>query len=485
MKFIKQNKIPLLFAVLSTAFYLSFAYDLERTDFLKLITLYGALFFTAYIFIEKFKLNFWFLAILGILFRLTFIFAIPNLSQDYFRFIWDGRLMAQGISPYLFTPKTYMDSILQFRSLPGVLSGAEITMLQAQQLYDGMGPLSGGHFSNYPPLNQFFFAVATLLGGKSILGSVIFMRIIMILADVGILYYGKEILKKLNLPVNNIFWYFLNPFIIIELTGNLHFEGVMIFFLIWSISLLFNRKWIWAALIMGMSISVKLLPLLFLPLFIHYFTNTRRSTQGLKTDEFPLKRLFTFYAVVAGTVIFTFIPFHSSQFIQHFLSTIALWFQSFEFNASVYYIIRWIGFRIVGWNVIGIVGKILPILVLLFVLGLAYLSPPTKRKGRSRTRLVLLTSMLFASCFYFLMSTTVHPWYLATPLLLSAFTRYKFVIVWTLLVFLSYSSYGVDGFKENLWLVALEYLVVISFAIWEIFYLGPNEKQTLKTKSVN
>ena len=485
MKFIKQNKVPLLFAILSAAFYLSFAYDLERTDFIKLISLYGALFFTTYLFIEKYKLNFWFLISLGIFFRLIFIFAIPNLSQDYFRFIWDGRLMAQGISPYLFTPKHYIDSILQFRSLPGVLSGAEITMFQAQQLYEGMGTLSAGHFSNYPPINQFFFAVATLLGGQSILGSVIIMRVILILADVGILYYGKEILKKLNLPVENIFWYFLNPFIIIELTGNLHFEGVMIFFLVWSISLLFNRKWVWAALIMGMSISVKLLPLLFLPLFIHYFTNTRRSTQGLKAEEFPLKRLFIFYAVIAGTVIFTFIPFHSSEFIQHFFSTIALWFQTFEFNASVYYIIRWVGFRIVGYNVIEIVGKILPIVVLLFVLALTYLSPPTKRKGRSRTRMVLITSMLFASCFYFLLSTTVHPWYLATPLFLSVFTRYKFVIVWTLMVVLSYSAYGIDAFDENLWLVALEYLVVISFAIWEIFYYQPITNENNRSRITN
>ena len=34
---------------------------------------------------------------------------------------------------------------------------------------------------------------------------------------------------------------------------------------------------------------------------------------------------------------------------------------------------------------------------------------------------------------------------------------------------LSYSAYGEDGFDEKLWLVALEYLVVIGFAVWEIF----------------
>lgn len=274
MNFIKLYKIPLLFAVISIAFYLSFAYDLVRSDFTKLISLYGALFFIAYLFIQKFKLNFWFLAGLGIVFRLIFLPAIPNLSQDFYRFIWDGRLVAQGISPYVFTPEMYFKEIS---------TSLGIIVSQANELYQGMGALSAGHFSNYPPVNQFFFAIAALFAGKSILGSVIVLRTIMILADIGILYFGKKILEKLNIPINNIFWFFLNPFIIIELTGNLHFEGVMLFFFVWALYLLFHRKWFWAAILIGVSVSVKLLPLLFLPLFINYFTKSKKTSQVSKT----------------------------------------------------------------------------------------------------------------------------------------------------------------------------------------------------------
>lgn len=79
-----------------------------------------------------------------------------------------------------------------------------------------------------------------------------------------------------------------------------------------------------------------------------------------------------------------------------------------------------------------------------------------------------MTGMLFAISFYFLLSTTVHPWYVATPLLLSVFTKYKFPIVWSFMVMLSYSAYGENGFDEKLWLVAMEYIVVIGVAIWEI-----------------
>jgi len=84
--------------------------------------------------------------------------------------------------------------------------------------------------------------------------------------------------------------------------------------------------------------------------------------------------------------------------------------------------------------------------------------------------------MLFGISFYFLLSTTIHPWYIATPLLFSVFTKYKFPIVWSFVVILSYSAYGINGFSENLWLVALEYLIVIGYAVWEFL---PKKKKVL------
>lgn len=468
LKELRLYKFPLLFAVLSIAFYINFGYGLERSDFIKLISIYTALFFTAYLLIEKIipksRDNFWFLAGLGIIFRFVFIPAIPNLSQDFYRFLWDGRLLLQGVSPYLFTPSSS--------------TALGVTIEQSQQLIDGMGELNAGHFSNYPPINQLFFAIAALFAGKSILGSVVVLRVLIILADVGILYFGKKILEKLNLPIKNIFWYFLNPFIIIELTGNLHFEGVMLFFFVWALYLLFKEKWLWAAILIGISVSVKLIPFLFLPLFLKYFTSKESSKKPVLSgvERFGLTSLLKFYSIIGVTVLVTFLPFLSSEFIENFSATISLWFQNFEFNASVYYIIRWIGFQIVGWNVIGTVGKILPVLVLLFVLGLTFFR-------KNKTPKQLITTMLFAVSFYFLLSTTVHPWYVATPLLLSVFTRYKYPIVWSFMVMLSYSAYGKDGFDEKLWLVSLEYLVVIGFAVWEIV-LKPKIKSTSFLKTI-
>ena len=129
----------------------------------------------------------------------------------------------------------------------------------------GLGTLSPGNYTCYPPLNQFFFFIATFLSPQSIFGSIIILRIFIILADVGTIILGKKILKKLNLPESNIILFALNPFVIIELTGNLHFEGVTIFLLILAIYYLLHEKFFKSAVWMALSISVKLIPVIFIP----------------------------------------------------------------------------------------------------------------------------------------------------------------------------------------------------------------------------
>ena len=245
----KLHKIPILLVILSSVFYFVFAYHLERTDFIKLITLFAALFFLCYKLIQFEKWNFKFLLVVGILFRLIFLLTEPNLSQDYYRFIWDGELVRNFINPYLYVPNSLIEK-------------QDIVIANAQELHRGMSELSTKHFSNYPPLNQLIFGLSALLGGKSILGSLVIMRAIIVLSDIGIFYFGRKLLKNLNLSPHLIFWYFLNPLIIVELCGNLHFEGVMLFFFVTSLYLLSINKWQLAAVIYALSISIKLMPLI-------------------------------------------------------------------------------------------------------------------------------------------------------------------------------------------------------------------------------
>lgn len=454
-RFFQLYKIPLLLVLSALAFYWAFAYDLQRWDFIKLITLYAALCFLSYKIIAIFKGNWTILVIISLIFRLVFLITTPNLSQDFYRFIWDGRLLLAGINPYLYTPTEFMNT-------------STTTIENSHSLFSGMGTLSATHHTNYPPINQLFFALASVFSGKGILGSIISIRLIIIMADLGVLYFGRKLLRYLKLPEYRIFWYVLNPFIIIELTGNLHFEGVMLFFVIASIYFLVLKKWFWAAVFLGISVSVKLLPLLFLPILWQFLIKDIPVEKSIpeklklvfKGNLSGFSKPIIFYILVIITALITFIPFLSHKFIIDFLTTIDLWFQKFEFNASVYYMIRWVGFQDRGFNMIAEIGTILPKYIFAFIVLLAFLR-------KNNTLRDLFAAMLFAVSFYFLLSTTVHPWYLATPLLLCVFTNYRFPLVWVVMVFLSYSAYGENQVDENLWLVTVEYLVVLGYAVWE------------------
>ena len=77
--------------------------------------------------------------------------------------------------------------------------------------------------------------------------------------------------------------------------------------------------------------------------------------------------------------------------------------------------------------------------------------------------------MLFVLSFYYFTATTVHPWYVATLLILSVFTNYKFPLVWSFVIILSYLAYINTTNSENLWIISIEYLIVYSVFIWEVF----------------
>jgi len=467
---IKLYKTPVLLVLISVLFYVSFAYDLNRTDYFKLITIYSGLFFLFYKLIQINATNFKFLVFISFLFRFLFLLAIPNLSQDFYRFIWDGRMILEGLNPYLYTPVSF-------------ITNNEFPVSQAQELYDGMGTLNGSHFTNYPPINQLFFVIASLFSGKSIIGSVVVLRLIIIAADFGTLYFGKKLLEKLNIPIHNIFWYILNPFIIIELTGNLHFESVMILFLIWSLYLLQIGKWKFAAVVLALSVSVKLIPLIFMPLFYQWFVkkkvivnNVKQSVskdeiassfQKIETPRNDVSKLILFYAIIGFTTLILFLPFYSSAFINNYTETVGLWFNNFEFNASLYYIFREIGYLFRGWNEIAIIGKIIPILVFVFVLSITFFR-------NNKSTIQLITAMLFVLSFYYFTATTVHPWYIATLLILSIFTNYKFPLVWSFIIIISYLAYANNNNAENLWIIALEYIVVYSVLLYEIFKTKSN-----------
>jgi len=404
--------------------YAIWAYGLARFEHLKLLSLYSVLFGCYYLILKQINIKEQYLNYLAIGLRLVFLLAIPNLSQDFYRFIWDGRLILSGLNPYLTTPNDLMGS------QPDLFP-------QMKMLFEGMGALSAGHYSNYPPIHQLPFIIAAMLFKHSILGSVVVLRLILIAADLGILFFGKKLLRKLHLPTRNIYWFILNPLVIIELTGNLHFEGLMLLFFIMALYYIHTQKWHLAALTMALSIAVKLAPIISLPLFL---------------NKLGWKKIVRFYLSVGGVFILLFIPFLKGDFFENYSSTIGLWFSKFEFNASFYYFLKWV---LKATSKLELIHSMGIVVMSVLVLQISYQLVRNKIKTTA-----LIHSILWLLSGYYFISTTVHPWYIISLLLLSIYTNYRYTLLWSYTIIFSYFAYGQYNVCENSFILCLEYVPV-------------------------
>ena len=160
----------------------------------------------------------------------------------------------------------------------------------------------------------------------------------------------------------------------------------------------------------------------------------------------------------------------SSGFISNYASSLDLYFRKFEFNASIYYVARALGAYIKGYNPISITGPMLGLISILSILILA-----NREKDPNWNQLPV--ALLFAFTLYFTCSTVVHPWYLTTLVALSCLSTYRYSIVWSGLIMLSYSAYQWEFYTENTILIAIEYIVVFGIFVWEV-----NSKSNLATQ---
>ena len=423
--------------ILSAAAYLTLAYLVPRQAFGWLIGLLVGL-FLGYGWLlrnksenepEQAKLDkFGFAAAIG--FRGLLLLAMPQLSDDVYRFVWDGRLLAHGFNPYLSLPAQILPTPV------AAIAGLDPTLFGLLN--------SPNYFTVYPPLNQAIFGLAAWLAPHSLFWNVIWLRIPILLAEGGTLWLMVRLLRRLNKNPNLALWYGLNPLVILELTGNLHFEAIMLFFGLLAAWWLLRGALMASAAAFALAIGTKLLPLLLLPLVVHRLG----WTKGLM------------YTVLAGGLtVMLFAPFASLDLARNVFSSINLYFQKFEFNASVYYVLRAIGYWIKGYNTIGRVGLGLSVATTLSILWIAF----------RWQKAPVPTQALATLTVYFALATTVHPWYITTLVGVSVFSRFRYPLVWSAVIPLSYFTYQTRPYRENLWLTALEYGVVGLVAAWEFW----------------
>ncbi|MAN24611.1 MAG: hypothetical protein CME10_10115, partial [Gemmatimonadetes bacterium] len=81
---------------------------------------------------------------IAIVFRITMWLSYPSLSDDIYRYIWDGHVQLSGINPYMFPPNS--NELLHIRNhVFPLVNHPEITTI-------------------YPPVSQIFFMFCALIG---------------------------------------------------------------------------------------------------------------------------------------------------------------------------------------------------------------------------------------------------------------------------------------------------------------------------------
>ena len=392
--------------------------------------------------------------------RLVLIPLSPNLSDDIYRFVWDGRLLYQGYDPFAYLPSEVMQGEGDVRA-----KGID------RQLFEQLN--SPNYYTVYPPVNQTVFALAAWISPRSVYGSTLVIRLIIFAAELLTLWLLMQLLKteqrtpdteyrgktKASSPINtryslfstlfgrlnrgkvapsyspparNVLLYALNPLVIIELTGNLHFEALMITFVLASVYLWQRQKPLLSGALMALAVCTKLVPLILLPLYLRHAN---------------WQKVLLFYGAVAVATVALFFPLVTPELIAGMRDSVELYFQKFEFNASIYYLVREYGYYWKGYNIIEQAGRWLASSTFLGIMLYALVKRRSLPAGFSGAWLIFL-----------LLSTTVHPWYVVPLLAFTVFTPYRYAVLWSGLAFFSYAGYSATGFSENLWVTAVEYV---------------------------
>ncbi len=356
----------------------------------------------------------------ALLFRLTLLVSPPTLSDDIYRYGWEGRVQRAGFSPYNDAP-----------SSPNLASlrGTTYERINHKDIP-----------TIYPPLTQIVFRLGSYLGdGLSHRVSfqaaeVLSQKCIFLLFDVLSLAMVWLLLKQRGLLGGRIVLYAWNPLIILEFAGSGHNDSLGIFFLLAGLWLWSDKKkWsaLWGSASFAMSFLAKYLSVLWMP----YMVWKRRWKE------------LVLFGALAGLGL---IPFCACWLMthgaKHYLS-------NWQFNGSVYSLLQAVAGpelakRIVGVALVGLsvwVGK--------------------KEEDIFRVSYVLVAASL-------LLAPTVHPWYFTwlVPFLCVypnvAFLVWNGTIVLSYTVWRRYALYHVWDLHPAV--QCLEYIPV--YALWVYEY---------------
>lgn len=305
----------------------------------------------------------------ALLLRLALIYLPPTLSDDAYRYVWDGLLQAEGINPYLYTP-----------------DDAALAAYHDEPIYESLN--SASYYSVYPPVSQYVFRIGAFFYEIDWRASYYVIKGIL-----AALEFGAVLILARMLSPAALLLYAWNPLVLIAGPGQAHGEAALAFFFAFMLLEIRRGHGMRAAVWLACAGWVKLYPFVLFPL---------------------LWRRFGWPSVVAGITATALLalPFAHPSVPEHVWSSLDLYVRLFEFNAGPYYAIKEAFRWVTGADWSKQIGPALRLAYVLLLSGIYWID--------WRRNWPLRTSMVLAVGAYFVMATTVHPWYLVGVLVLVA-----------------------------------------------------------------
>ncbi len=217
------------------------------------------------------------IGVFAILFRLTLLPTWPTLSDDMFRYVWDGRVQAAGLSPYRYPPNAQQVADLHridHTIWPAINRKEAVTVYPpgAQLAYAFLWRIVGDSITGY----KLAFVVAELLGGILLI----------------------NLLQHFGQPPERVLIYLWSPLLVFEVAQAGHVDGLMLPFLILAFWARAKDKPGWLGLSLGAATLIKLFPVLLLPALLPLpsLAETRRNWRSLG----PAFKTVVMFAVVVA-----------------------------------------------------------------------------------------------------------------------------------------------------------------------------------------
>ncbi|NOT38155.1 MAG: hypothetical protein HOP11_12345 [Saprospiraceae bacterium] len=369
--------------------------------------------------------------IIGIGLRILSLFTLPTLSDDFYRYYWDGNLMLQGTNPFQYTPE-------EFLTLQSSLDSSMIIATEQMNSFQ--------YHTVYPTVCQMFFAISAYLSQDNIVGFSIILKVLLLISETFLLWKISKntIFKTKLIPIFTL--YYINPLILVETFGNLHFEILMGLTFIMAVFYIMEQKYFLSWIAFATSILVKVYTVILLPFLLNF--SKGKSNKSMWVFILLLSTMLIFIGPTLGNI-----------------QGYNLYLKQFEFNSFLFILLSklLIKLRIPElWNYRGL------ILLSLWVIFMVIYLLRKKEKELDLIQIMLSAFILYG--VFLLCHATIHPWYIITFIIFGFFSYPLTSVLSGFLITLSYIHYD-ELYNSKFELIRwIEYATIIIF-----FYI---EKRT-------